>query len=117
MKLPQPRADGEVSLERAIRSRRTIRSFTPEPLPLNQFSQFLWAAQGITSPRGYHRAAASAGALYPMDLYAVVGTDGVEGLDPGNYHYQPKSHAVSLVAEGDLRKELAKASLSQMWMA
>lgn len=117
MKLPEPGIKGEVSLERTIKNRRTIRSFTSERLTSEQFSQLLWAAQGITEDRGFKRAAPSAGALYPMDIYAVVGAEGVQGLKAGVYHYEPKNHSVSLVSEGDLRNEVARASLSQMWMA
>jgi SagB-type dehydrogenase family enzyme len=52
-----------------------------------------------------------------MDVYSVLGEDGVVGVTPGVYHYQVKSHSAALVSEGDLREPLAKASLSQMWMA
>ncbi len=117
MKLPKPKTHGEVSLETAIKQRRTIRSFTSEPLSLEQCSQLFWAAQGITEDRGFKRAAPSGGALYPMDIYAVVGENCVKGLESGAYHYDPKSHAVSLVSKGDLRNKVAGAALSQMWMA
>jgi len=117
MHLPDPTVDGDVSLERTIHQRRTIRSFDSKALTLKQFSQLLWAAQGITEAGGSKRAAASAGALYPMDVYGVVGGDCIEKLDPAVYHYEPASHTVSLVKEGDARRDMAIASLSQMWMA
>ncbi len=117
MKLPKPKTHGEVSLETAIKRRRTIRSFTSEPLSLEQCSQLFWAAQGITEDRGFKRAAPSGGALYPMDIYAVVGENCVKGLESGAYHYDPKGHAVSLVSKGDLRNKVAGAALSQTWMA
>lgn len=117
MKLPAPRLDGEISVERTIKERRTVRSFTSRPLKQDQFSQLLWAAQGITEKRGYLRAAASAGALYPMDLYALAGQDTVEGIKPGIYHYAVEGHSITLLLEGDVRKEVANASLYQTWMA
>jgi SagB-type dehydrogenase family enzyme len=117
MGLPEPRLDGDVSLERAIHQRRTVRSFERKALTLEQFSQLLWAAQGITEAGGFKRAAASAGALYPMDVYGAAGGDCVEKLDPAVYHYEPANHAVSLVKEGDARRDIAIAALSQMWMA
>ena len=117
MKLPRPKTHGEISLETAIKRRRTIRSFTPEPLSLEQCSQLLWAAQGITEDRGFKRSAPSGGALYPMDIYAVVGGNCVKGMESGVYHYDPKGHAVSSVSEGDLRNKVAGAALSQTWMA
>jgi SagB-type dehydrogenase family enzyme len=117
MKLRPPKTDGTVSVERAIKQRRTIRSFTPETLNLNQFSQLLWSAQGITGNDGFKRAAPSAGALYPMDVYAVVGRSSVEQIEAGVYHYEPNGHALSNITMEDVRERVAKASLSQMWMA
>ena len=83
MNLPKPRLKGEVSVEQAIKHRRTIRSYLSKPLTLEQLSQIFWAAQGITGDRGYKRSAPSGGALYPMDIYAVVGDNGVKGLKAG----------------------------------
>lgn len=117
VKLHQPQVDGKISLERAIKNRRTYRAFMSDPLSQGELSQLLWAAYGITEDRGYKRAAPSAGALYPMDLYAVAGTGGVKELEAGTYHYDPVEHAISRVLEGDMRVDLARASLSQMWMA
>lgn len=117
MELPKPAIDGDVSLEKTIKARRTHRSFAPKSLTMVQLSQILWAAQGITEDGGFKRAAPSAGALYPMDVYAVVGSEGVEGLGAGVYHYSPQNHSISLVSEGDRRKDVSKASLYQMWMA
>ncbi|NNG06885.1 MAG: nitroreductase, partial [Desulfobacteraceae bacterium] len=78
MDLPNAQTDGTVSLEKTIKVRRTIRSFASKQLTLEQLSQLLWAAYGITEDRGYKRAAASGGACYPMDIYAIVGEDGVK---------------------------------------
>ena len=117
MKLPEPKVDGKVSLEKAIRDRRTVRSFSTRPLSLEQVSQLLWAAQGITEQGGFKRAAPSAGALYPMDVRVLVGRDAVEHAGPGIYHYEAGAHATILLLEGDHRDELARASLSQFWMA
>ncbi|MBW1785358.1 MAG: SagB/ThcOx family dehydrogenase [Deltaproteobacteria bacterium] len=117
MKLPAARSTGEVSLEHAIQHRRTIRSFDSAALSLHEWAQLLWSAQGITGTGGFKRAAPSAGAFYPMDIYSAIGKDTVEGASAGVYHYEPKGHAVIRVSEGDLRAGLARASLSQMWMA
>lgn len=117
MRLPEPKTDGDFSLEKSIKGRRTARSFTSRELTADQFSQLLWAAQGVTEENGSKRAAPSGGALYPLDIYAVIGDHGVKGRDPGIYHYEPRRHAVSAIREGDRRVSLAKASLSQMWMA
>ncbi|MBW2428801.1 MAG: SagB/ThcOx family dehydrogenase [Deltaproteobacteria bacterium] len=117
MRLPPEKIERTVSVEQAISQRRTVRTFISEPLELHQFSQLLWAAQGITEKRGFKRSAPSAGALYPMDVYVVAGKDSVAQIEAGVYHYEPKGHTVSLVTGGDLREALSRASLSQMWMA
>jgi SagB-type dehydrogenase family enzyme len=117
VKLPSAQSDGEISVEQAIEQRRTVRAFKSTPLELEQLAQLLWAAQGITGKGGFKRSAPSAGALYPMDVYIVAGQDGVTQIDAGVYHYQPRGHALSTVAKGDLREALSRASLSQMWMA
>ena len=114
--LPKPSLDGKVSVEKAIKERRTIRDFKDRLLSLNHLSQLLWAAQGVTDPNGMKRAAPSAGALFPLDIYVIVGEKGVKGTEAGVYHYLPRTHEILLIAKGDLRKEVASASLQQMWM-
>ncbi len=110
MKLPEPRNRSDVSLEEAIFTRRSIRSYKPGPLTLNEVGQLLWAAQGITGRDGL-RAAPSGGATYPLETYVAAGD--VVGLEPGLYRYQPASHSLSLVTQDDLRGELSTASLEQ----
>ena len=115
--LPKPSFDGSVSVEKAIKERRTIRDFQEKALPLAHLSQLLWASQGITDPKEGKRAAPSGGALFPLDIYLIVGEKGVEGTEAGIYHYLPEKHLISLLSKGDRRKEIASASLWQMWMA
>lgn len=114
--LPAPRLKGEVSLEEAISRRRSRREYKTSPLSLEQASQILWAAQGITDPGGL-RAAPSAGALYPLELYVVVGSQGVEGLAAGVYHYDPHGHTLERILEGDVRQSLARLAVEQMFIA
>ena len=99
-----------MSLERAINTRRSVRSYKVDPVTLEQLSQLLWAAQGITSNQGL-RSAPSAGALYPMELYVVVSN--VIGLDAGVYKYSCQDRILRLVSSGDKRTYLADASLGQ----
>jgi SagB-type dehydrogenase family enzyme len=76
----------------------------------------LWAAYGVSDPRGL-RTAPSAGALYPLDIYAVVGERRVGGLAAGVYHYLPEKHALEPGKPGDRRTGVSQASLYQAWMA
>jgi SagB-type dehydrogenase family enzyme len=117
IQLPKPAFDGAVSVERAIKERRTVRAFRPDALSMAHLSQLLWAAQGITDERRGFRAAPSGGALYPLDVYAVVGKGGVEGLGPGLYRYHSARHSLELTVKEDRRKNVASAALSQMWIA
>jgi len=115
--LPKPVFDGKVSVEKAIKERRTIRDFKEKGISLNHLSQLLWAGQGITDSSEGKRAAPSGGALYPLDIYVLIGKDGVEKIEAGVYRYLPKEHSLQPIAKGDRRREIAAASLSQMWMA
>lgn len=114
--LPDPHLKGELPLEEAVLKRRSRREFEHSPLTLEQVSQTLWAAQGITEEGGL-RAAPSAGALYPLDIYLVTGREAVEGLAEGVYHYLPQGHSLELVLEGDVRQSLARYSVEQMFIA
>ncbi len=125
IQLPDPRYESETSVEKAIRMRRSVRSYVQEPLAISDISQILWAAQGITRKKeepparwntkyewqGGLRSAASAGALYPMELYLVAGN--VQGLSKGVYKYIPKSHSLKKVVEGDKKTEIYDAALRQ----
>ncbi len=115
--LPEVKKKGGLSVEEAIHSRRTCRNFTDRPLSLDALAQLLWSGQGITDRNGFLRTVPSAGALYPLDLYVVVGTRGVEGLAAGVYRYVPASHQMEKITSGDLRNDVAAASLGQSWMA
>ncbi|HEY96557.1 MAG TPA: SagB/ThcOx family dehydrogenase [Dehalococcoidia bacterium] len=108
--LHEPKYESDFSIEQSLLERRSSRSYSTEPLTLDEVSQLLWAGQGITNKSGY-RTAPSAGALYPLELYIVVGN--VEDLAPGIYHYLPGSHGLELITEGDMRGKLAEAALSQ----
>lgn len=115
--LPTPENSGTMSVEEAISKRRSVREYSEQPLTLRELSQILWAAQGITDPSRKLRAAPSAGATYPIEIYVVTGANGVAGLKPGVYRYLVDSHELQLLSEGDVRERLSKASLGQAWIA
>ena len=69
--LPEPRRTGEVSVEQALATRRSVRSFEAKPRPLVAVDQLLWSAEGVSKVRGL-RTAQSAGALYPLEIHLVV---------------------------------------------
>ena len=113
LKLPEPRLKSEVSLEETLFKRRSVREYAKLPLTLEDVSQLLWATQGITTEWG-GRTAPSAGALYPLEVYLVVGN--VKNLAPGVYKYKPERHELVKVGDDDVRGELANAALGQTWV-
>ena len=113
-KLPAPQHRGLVSVERALAARRSIRNFLNSPLELQETSQLLWSAQGISNSRGY-RTAPSAGALYPLEVYAAVGN--VTDLEAGIYKYIIREHALLEKATGDRRQDICRAALHQSYIS
>lgn len=110
MQLPEPRFTSNVSLEETLLHRRSIRAYTDKALTLEEVSQLLWAAQGITAEWG-GRTAPSAGALYPLEVYVAVGN--VDKLSPGVYKYNSQKHELMKLGDTDVREKLAEASLGQ----
>ena len=109
--LPDPVLKSNVSLEEAISKRRSVRSYKDEPVSLAEISQLLWSAQGITEKSRGLRAAPSAGATYPLNLYLIVGR--AEGVPQGVYRYDVAKHRIVRILEGDVRESLKKASHGQ----
>ncbi|HEY6418154.1 MAG TPA: SagB/ThcOx family dehydrogenase [Candidatus Binataceae bacterium] len=84
------------------------------PLGLDTLTRILFCADGLTRRKrvgneDYHfRAAPSAGALYPIELYLAAGE--VDGLEPGLYHFSPADLKLRGLRRGDVRAILARAS-------
>lgn len=116
--LPTPQTQGDISVEEALNKRRSQRDYRTDAISAEELSQVLWAAYGITQPmagypkmRGGFRTAPSAGATYPLEIYAVVGN--VKDVEPGVYKYFPDGHKIVMVIDKDIRKELTSAALNQ----
>jgi SagB-type dehydrogenase family enzyme len=110
IKLPQPMHTGKTSVEKALQERHSIREYRKLPLTLDELSQLLWAAQGI-SGFGERRTAPSAGAFYPLEVHVVIGN--VIGLSVGIYAYDPQEHELSRIETGDKRHPLCQTALGQ----
>ncbi|MFP4325823.1 MAG: SagB/ThcOx family dehydrogenase [Desulfonatronovibrio sp.] len=109
--LPEPVTDGEKSVEKAIAQRRSVRGYSGEALALNQVSQILWAAQGISDTRGRFRTAPSAGATYPLEIFLASGR--VNGLESGVFRYKPQNHSLDRIMDSDQRDALYAQALQQ----
>jgi len=111
--LPKPKTKGRMSVEEAIWRRRSVRRYLRKPITLDELSQVLWAAQGITDPQGAGRAAPSPGAKYALELYVFTRKGGVMELPAGVYHYEPATHSITRVKEGDHTLALQSAAREQ----
>jgi SagB-type dehydrogenase family enzyme len=110
--LPKPEYTG-ITVEQAIKQRRSVRHYSQKPLTKEQLSQLLFAAQGITA-KTYGkplRAAPSAGALYPFEIYIIA--NNVQDLPKGIYHYSVLEHNLEMVKSGDFRRQISNAGLDQ----
>jgi len=104
-KLPKPSLQSNVSIEEAIHNRRSIRSFNDQQPTIGQIAQLCWAAQGITDDTNQFRAAPSAGALFPTELYIIT--------QNGVHHYDPHTHSLHHHIVEDVRPQLRAAALDQ----
>src|SRR5512134_1784647 len=93
IRLPPPDRDGGMPLAAALQSRRSVRAFAARALSPAELGQLLWAAQGEADARDGVRTAPSAGALYPLVLFAAT-ADGV-------FRYVVAEHALERVSARD----------------
>lgn len=106
-----PATELALSIGTAIKRRRTPQRLTGRMIPLDALSTLLFHTVGITRPETSglfprpFRAAPSAGAMYPLDLF--IHATQIEGLASGLYHYNPYRHDLASVAEGDRSRQLA----------
>ncbi len=116
---PEDLTVGQMSVMQAIKQRRSHRSFTKEPLTLEELSFLLWATQGIGQADTHDgkivrtlRTVPSGGARHPFETYLLVRR--VEGLEPGLYRYLPVEHKIYLVrADEDLTAKAHEATRGQ----
>ncbi len=116
--LPKPKLTGTVSVETALFLRRSIREYEKDSITLQDVSQMLWAAYGVTDSTTYYginlRTAPSAGACFPLEIYLAAGK--VKGLKSGFYKYNPITNTLKLLIDGDIRPQLSKAAYKQSFI-
>lgn len=108
------------SLETVIQKRRTLREFSGRPLVLDEIARLLHFSYGVTgsaaisqqaTQRQFFRAAPSAGALYPLEIYLVVWN--VVGLEPGIYHYHTINGVLECLKQGDFCEIVGEYTISK----
>ena len=88
----------------------------PGRMDLVRLAHILWHTNGCTRvakhPGGVHlfRAAPSAGALYPTEIYVALRD--VPGIARGIWNYQVADHSLALARNGDELAELASAAFA-----
>lgn len=110
VELPEPDVQGKMTLERAIANRRSKRKWIHDKnLGIEKVKQLCWSAQGITDEkRNFFRAAPSAGALYPLELYVAK--------HDGFWKYIPKKHALECAGKKDVRPLIQEKALGRDWV-
>jgi len=106
--LPEPKTKGVMSLEESIAKRRSVRSYRSKKLSLQQISQLLWAAQGVTDTNRGLRAAPSAGGMYPLEIYLVK--------DDGIFNYKYDRHSLEKISGKDVRSNLVVVAWNQIFI-
>ncbi len=85
------------------------------PVTLETLANLLYHAAAVIRRRNlrdgevHYRAAASAGALYPTEVYVVCGD--LDGLRAGVYHFNPRDFTLARLRNGDLRRWLGAAAV------
>lgn len=96
------------ALAETLRERRSPTRFRDQPITRDEVAKLVDWAAGITfegqTDSLHRRAYPSGGALYPLELYAVViaGAD----IDPGLYHYNIRNRTLERLISGQLRDDL-----------
>jgi SagB-type dehydrogenase family enzyme len=93
--LPPPSLPARMTLDQALKARRSTREFFTDALPLATVSALLWGAFGINRPDSGGRTAPSAHDWQEIDVYVV--------LAEGSYRYDARAHRLMLVKAEDLR--------------
>ena len=88
-KLPPPKTKVGLSVEEALKMRKSTKSYLSRPVGKEKLAQVLWATAGVNRPKEGKRTHPSAMAKYTVDLFVCDGT--------GIYKYLPKEHQLERV--------------------
>lgn len=123
VRLPKAGRRATVSppLREVLRRRRTVREFSTRPVAIEVFSEIMRGTWGQTGwleaeilGRLILKTSPSAGALHPVECYALVWN--VEGVRPGLYHYDVRADELRRLRAGDLRSAAIEVASGQRWV-
>lgn len=114
--------DGEPALAKRdilalLHGRRSFREFSDKSIGLRELSSLLKHSIGIVGVRADGKDAhsyPSGGGRYPIETYVLILRDG-EGLSCGLYHYDVKSHSLSVLSS-DIRAEETDSLFNYPWV-
>ncbi len=128
--LPDPKTIDlpDIGLRKAIEQRRSHRTFSRQPLTMDELSYLLWCTQGVQrsaskaqSSGGFEtlrtiRTVPSAGARHAFLTYLFI--NHVDGIPSGLYRYLALEHKlVEVDLDEAMGKDIARRCLDQTWMA
>ncbi|RPH87876.1 MAG: SagB/ThcOx family dehydrogenase [Deltaproteobacteria bacterium] len=106
-----------IDLKTAINNRKSRRSYSHQPLSMEELSFLLWATQGIKQKLddGHAlRTVPSAGCRHAFETYLCILN--VQGLDQGIYRYLPLEHQLLFeFTEEHLSKRMSQAVFGQSY--
>ncbi|ELR97624.1 non-ribosomal peptide synthetase [Gloeocapsa sp. PCC 73106] len=98
-KIQLNKPDVDETLTQTYLRRQSHRQFLPESIQINNFSQLLNCLLQLNLPKyplpKYRYA--SAGSLYPVQVYLLIKSEKIEGLAAGYYYYHPLEHQLILL--------------------
>ncbi len=126
---PESFSLGDYPFLDAIHNRKSRRTYTGDPLTLQELSYLLWATQGVHRVIGNGQAlmktVPSAGARHPLETYLFV--NHVKGLEVGLYRYLGIEHKllplkideglVFDIHEGTYEQYVLESALVFIWSA
>ncbi len=118
--LPDPKTVKvkQVALRKAIENRESTRSYSNEPLSLEELSFLLWCTQGVKDvmpSAATFRTVPSAGARHAFETYLLI--NNVEGLQPGLYRFLALEHKLAVISTAeDITDQILEACMNQSFV-
>lgn len=117
---PENFTSGNMSIIDILKSRKSRRVFSNNPLSFEELSFLLWSIQGVKKivKNGYAtlRTVPSAGARHPFETYVAIYN--VEGIKQGLYRYLPLDHKLNFIKtiDDNIKDKLVDACLNQKFV-
>lgn len=98
--------ENSVSYPDFISKRKSYREFSQKQISFSKFSKLLSVFKQFKEGDTIRYFYATAGGLYPIDVYVYVKKGRVEHVDEGLYYYDPVNNKLKLVSEDSISNEI-----------